>query len=577
MDSTVGASGSANMVRDASQSRSRTGGGSTISLSNRNAMRSLIGAPILTVERTGDTFRVSSPGLFLGGNAQFGGGILDQSMTSTSMTSQSSGNNLGSSGTASRSIVTGNTGTNRQFSSSNKILDGTVSSDLLITSPNMAQGGLSGLGSDFRSQSEGPVYTQTLRQNGQDIQYDKLMTELYSTSQMQDFTARTHGVNETTIAMDEACESICLRGRNACLRQHNCTFYQQCYPVAGKCMCPVRRCPWGTLFSEDHEMCIAASAVNCRRECPLVKDKNNPSFYYFKNYELHYPMKCAPGTVFDDVDCTCIYSDTVTGAYKQTTRTLTRRILHGCGPILYIDFSNGTIDNRVIGVPIYYEGVRAFSTNSGGEHGNFNGGSFIRVPVFKGQSPKYWAVRVRFLTPGDSGPNTQVLLGDCHFASTIGTDTQGLDHQSPSFAMLINRKKGVLYIWASAYDAGFQSVVMEVPIKFERWNDVQLLFNGETIEARVKDLSTEKETRDLQPLKGRLGTILEPLRIGGCSRFDSFHGYIDLHRIDNSENQKPKAYKIRIKQKPKHNKQKPPPYEKKRTPDMRVRPGAQEE
>ncbi|KAK3084702.1 hypothetical protein FSP39_017713 [Pinctada imbricata] len=50
--------------------------------------------------------------------------------------------------------------------------------------------------------------------------------------------------------------------------------------------------------------------------------------------------------------------------------------------------------------------------------------------------------------------------------------------------------------------------------------------------------------------------------------------YIVSHKIDNSENQKPRAYKIRIKQKP--NKQKPPPHEKKRTPDMRVRPGAQE-
>ncbi|KAK3097026.1 hypothetical protein FSP39_005701 [Pinctada imbricata] len=43
------------------------------------------------------------------------------------------------------------------------------------------------------------------------------------------------------------------------------------------------------------------------------------------------------------------------------------------------------------------------------------------------------------------------------------------------------------------------------------------------------------------------------------------------------ENQKPKVYKIRIKQEPKQTKTKPPPYEKKRTPDMRVRPGAQEE
>ncbi|KAK3108791.1 hypothetical protein FSP39_015831 [Pinctada imbricata] len=50
-----------------------------------------------------------------------------------------------------------------------------------------------------------------------------------------------------------------------------------------------------------------------------------------------------------------------------------------------------------------------------------------------------------------------------------------------------------------------------------------------------------------------------------------------IHKIDYSENQKPKAYKIRIKHEPKQTNKKPPPYEKKRTPDMRVRLVAQEE
>ncbi|KAK3096643.1 hypothetical protein FSP39_001982 [Pinctada imbricata] len=50
-----------------------------------------------------------------------------------------------------------------------------------------------------------------------------------------------------------------------------------------------------------------------------------------------------------------------------------------------------------------------------------------------------------------------------------------------------------------------------------------------------------------------------------------------MHKIDNSENQKPKAYKIMIKRETKANKQNPPPHEKKRTPDMRLRTGVQEE
>ncbi|KAK3105611.1 hypothetical protein FSP39_001698 [Pinctada imbricata] len=50
---------------------------------------------------------------------------------------------------------------------------------------------------------------------------------------------------------------------------------------------------------------------------------------------------------------------------------------------------------------------------------------------------------------------------------------------------------------------------------------------------------------------------------------------VGAHKIDNSENQKPKAYKIRIKQEPKQT-TKPPPYENKLAPDMEVRPDAQE-
>ncbi|KAK3105438.1 hypothetical protein FSP39_025267 [Pinctada imbricata] len=78
---------------------------------------------------------------------------------------------------------------------------------------------------------------------------------------------------------------------------------------------------------------------------------------------------------------------------------------------------------------------------------------------------------------------------------------------------------------------------------------------------------------------GEDSLVLKDSVVGRCSihcfRNHSFFGV--KHKIDNSENQKPKAYKIRIKQKPKQTNTKTPPHEKKRTPDMGVRPGAQEE
>ncbi|KAK3096256.1 hypothetical protein FSP39_025026 [Pinctada imbricata] len=61
-----------------------------------------------------------------------------------------------------------------------------------------------------------------------------------------------------------------------------------------------------------------------------------------------------------------------------------------------------------------------------------------------------------------------------------------------------------------------------------------------------------------------------------CIRYDTPH----CRRCEcysSPKNQKPKAYKIRIKQERKQLNKKPPPHEKKRTPDMGVRPGDQEE
>ena len=119
-----------------------------------------------------------------------------------------------------------------------------------------------------------------------------------------------------------------------------------------------------------------------------------------------------------------------------------------------------------MGVPVFSEGTKIVQAEGGAQYGSFNGKlSFIEIPLFEGKSPDKLAIRMVFYAGGVSGPDTQVLLADCYFATMIGSGSHNLDQIAPSLAIILNKKARKLVVWASSRDDKLQSVVMDLPVE----------------------------------------------------------------------------------------------------------------
>ncbi|XP_061179521.1 uncharacterized protein LOC133188155 [Saccostrea echinata] len=259
-------------------------------------------------------------------------------------------------------------------------------------------------------------------------------------------------------------------------------------------------------------------------ECVLRRVPGKPEKYYNEVAKLE--MNCAESTFYNPEKCAC---DVIAGA-----NNLLRR--RGCRPVLDVDFSGTTVENGGTA----YINVRNVNITSSGRPGvnigQFNGvNSFLGLPQLNGVALNKVFIRFRFFSSpssagsGDSPVTDQVLFSNCD--ASVSTPEQDI-YNRYSLAIILNQPSSTLSFIAET-DAA-QKALIRLPFADGAWNNVEMIYDGEALIARVMSITadgTNFEETDTKPLNGNLIASRRDPKIGSCSIDDAFLGYFDLVKI----------------------------------------------
>lgn len=211
-------------------------------------------------------------------------------------------------------------------------------------------------------------------------------------------------------------------------------------------------------------------------------------------------QKCAPGTRFDEVQCTCVISNIIPeGAV--------------CNPDTLIDFEGDELE--------------AFIDKSGNRNGI--GKENVRLKdgtgFFYGVGKiSFWryanvelgpllGIQIRFFPYGYS-KNPMGLVSNCN-GSPIGSTVD---------IRLDTKTKQAIFKLSTNKQRNNQIVLPYEPFK---WNTATYVYAGDTFTASIND---KKETI---PVEGSIPNRHPAIQVGGCNREDGFRGYADDVKIYN--------------------------------------------
>lgn len=264
-------------------------------------------------------------------------------------------------------------------------------------------------------------------------------------------------------------------------------------------------------------------------ECFLRAVPGKPDTYY--NVASGSTQLCPSGTVFNEKDCVCENSLTLTHIQKQTSA-----LVKECHMLLQMVFGRGFVRN-ISPHGVYTDIIDVDTSDSGNLKtpvGVFNGKtSSISTPRFINDEIEAIYVTFNFLEK--DGGDYQVLFSNCG-ALTVPYTVPGVPGtRTSSVEILLDKKRQEIIFIGKTDDAAINSVISRVPYSANQWNKVELTFDGYKLKGVVtSDINgTPVKEAIVEPLMGRL--IPSPLMtsLGRCSDNNAFRGYMDKIKVSN--------------------------------------------
>ncbi|XP_062608391.1 uncharacterized protein LOC134270217 [Saccostrea cucullata] len=323
-----------------------------------------------------------------------------------------------------------------------------------------------------------------------------------------------------------------------CRSYYSCTWQNTSLPQC---------CDKGFAFDEASGRCVAdencyipcsVESANFDRlqvttkapkyECFFRPVKGKPTKYW--NEGANQEQDCAPPLVYRPDICVCgnpLQTDQAPKAIKPPKRK--------CDPAVLVDFTGNSVVNKSPS-RIWIESTYTQITRSkkGAQYGRFNGISRIAIPYLSGKAIPSLVVRLRFFSTGASGPDSQVLLSNCETQTVKWNSPEINKDLSPSIAIILNRKMNKLIFLGSTEDRASEQALMLLPYVKKTWNNVEVLFDGSELSARVRVATPDKQALEFKNstvLTGRLTPAQKAMQIGRCNDQDGFFGFIDMIKI----------------------------------------------
>lgn len=211
-------------------------------------------------------------------------------------------------------------------------------------------------------------------------------------------------------------------------------------------------------------------------------------------------QECAPGTRFDEVQCTCVRSNI------QPPGEV-------CNPDTLIDFEG--------------DEPAAFTDKSGHMNGMGKEGVILKdgTGFFFGRGKlSFWryanvelgpllAIQIRFF-PYGYAKNPMGLVSNCNGSPIGSTVDIRLNTRTKTAAFKLNTNQQL-------------NNVITLPYEPFQWNTATYVYAGDTFTASIND---KKETI---PVEGSIPNRHPAIQVGGCNREDGFRGYADDIKIYN--------------------------------------------
>ncbi|XP_048754487.1 uncharacterized protein LOC125665731 isoform X3 [Ostrea edulis] len=252
-------------------------------------------------------------------------------------------------------------------------------------------------------------------------------------------------------------------------------------------------------------------------DCFLRPVVGKPSKYY--NEVAKMEQDCAESTYYVPEKCGCDNLAVDIGVRRPICRAL-----------FSIDFLNETVSNYRDDVYMESDRVKIHKSEVKGiQYGQFNGrDSHIKLPYLRSKSLGKAFVRIRFYTAVGSGVQDQVLFSNCD-----AIDGKDMDlYSKPSFAIIINKPSKLLSFIAQTDNQN--KTIIRLPYLDDAWNNVEMMYDGKVLTARVRALKSKGERveeMDSKPLTGRVIAPKQNPKLGRCTAADAFLGYMDMVKV----------------------------------------------
>ncbi|KAL4223377.1 hypothetical protein ACF0H5_016847 [Mactra antiquata] len=313
---------------------------------------------------------------------------------------------------------------------------------------------------------------------------------------------------------------LCVDPKNADCPTDRCRIPgTKWYPIEGHCkhywQCAMREgggvyaqsqcCPDMGGFVEG-EGCV--ENPNCTESCESVivqdaptgcqlRKSASPTVYFDGNANIERP--CAPGTVFNELACTCVQDVTVERNTPSPGDAL-------CRPSLALTFDSGVIEDK--SNTNQHLGNEGISVTLEGEAVSNGAGKLVLWRYANHMFPLVMAVRFRFLSTSTS-PRMQTIFTNCNPKGGIEPSLEiSIDTLYHEVLFKVNTLNGATKRFSIIYTQS-------------QWSQVDVIYDGERIVGAV-----DRRARNIFA-GGGIETRPNPISVGSCREKDGFRGLLD--------------------------------------------------
>nr|XP_022304433.1 uncharacterized protein LOC111111636 [Crassostrea virginica] len=242
----------------------------------------------------------------------------------------------------------------------------------------------------------------------------------------------------------------------------------------------------------------------------------------YRNAVSNIIQNCPLGTVFKADYCVCV----------QDTAFSRRE----CVPLVNVNFTGDEIINLSQQSYIQVDGVSQVESGLAYvTYGFFNGmSSSIQIPRLNAVALPRLRIQIRFFASTPANSRYQVLVSNCRSKAKSWDIPEVAENQSPSLAIIADTVDYHLTFLGYSDDWKVRPVLFRLPYKANSWNNVELVYNGNSFKGRIRSQNEDSSTfyqEEEKPFSGRIVAPSGPLKVGRCSDKDAFYGYIDMMKV----------------------------------------------